>query len=195
MDNSCVDSELAKRLWESLSAFSLQTRWCAQFSAGGWCLSALLTAPPLLGTAHSSSWGWPSCSPSTVPDFTTSPCLQATLWAPGRAIRSFTGSFEIIRVRRDLFLFGSLKLWCKFKEGSQSCFLLCGLEKWRKLIQSEEKRWVKQTNREKERWEGTCHYGKGASKAPRGVITGVWKYQHKLMGNIHCLHIDMVTII
>jgi len=35
----------------------------------------------------------------------------------------------------------------------------------------------------------------GASKAPRGVITGVWKYQHKLMGNIYSLHIVMVTII
>ena len=35
----------------------------------------------------------------------------------------------------------------------------------------------------------------GASKAPRGVITGVWKYQHKLMGNIYSLHVVMVTII
>ena len=35
----------------------------------------------------------------------------------------------------------------------------------------------------------------GASKTPRGVITGVWKYQHKLMGNIDSLHIVMVTII
>lgn len=194
MNNSCVDSELAKRLWESLSAFSLQTCWCAQFSAGGDVYQPSSLLHPF--------WELPTplleAGPPVVhPQCQILPHHPASRPHCGHLAGPFALSLEVLTLLGWGEICFSLVHWscdANFRRGLCHVFYRVtrrGGENW---FRERKKRWVKQTNREKERWEGTCHYEKGASKAPRGVITGVWKYQHKLMGNIHSLHIDMVTI-
>lgn len=99
MNNSCVDSDLAKRFSELLlmfTTFPLQVYcWCVQFSAcGKHLLFSLFTAPLLLGTAHPSSGSWFSPTLSTMPGLCHSTpsllghlvyatVLHATFRAPG----------------------------------------------------------------------------------------------------------------
>lgn len=87
------------------------------------------------------------------------------------------------------FSLGRWSCSTKFRNCLQPFFLACGLKKRRKLIQREKKRWIKwikEKNREKQRWEKTLKYGKEEARRTLRSWTGVWKYQHQLMGLYRC---------